>query len=71
VSRWRDVVLRGSRPPVDDVRLFWDLVYRVRANVQIGVVSDRAKAEAVELFHLASLKLDTAERVLAGASNAL
>lgn len=36
---------------------FWELVRKVRSNIQIGLVSEQAKAEARELFQLAAHEL--------------
>ena len=41
----------------DDPRRFWELVRGVRDQIRIGLVNDKAKADATELFHRAALEL--------------
>ena len=68
-SRWLDSVLRGLAstpihqgplPPAQqaysDVTRFWELVRLVRLDIQYGCASERAKADARELFRLAERK---------------
>lgn len=44
-----------------DFKRFWELVYRVKGQVQIGLVSDEAKATARELFQIAARELERKE----------
>jgi len=61
VSRWLTSVMTGlaSQPerPADDPRRFWELVRVVRDQIRIGLVNEKAKADATELFHRAAYEL--------------
>jgi hypothetical protein len=61
VSRWLTSVMTGlaSQPerPADDPRRFWELVRVVRDQIRIGLVNEKAKADATELFHRAAMEL--------------
>lgn len=41
-----------------DFKEFWRLVYQVRGNIEIGLVNEKAKQDARQLFHRAQTELE-------------